>query len=114
MRVAIPTKNGEIDPQCGRAVEFTVYEIEVELVKKKEIIRLGRASAEEFLTEQGIDAVICGNIRSAARNILRARRIELIYGVFGEADAVMIRYLSGERLGDMEENAHWHTEKEGE
>lgn len=114
MRVAIPTKNGEIDPQCSRAAEFTVYEIEVELVKQKEIIRLGKTSLEDFLTEQGVNAVICGNIRSAARNILRTKRIELTYGVFGEADAVMIRYLSGERLGDMEENAHWHTEKEGE
>ena len=33
MRVAIPTKNNRIDPQYSRAAEFTIYEIEIELVK---------------------------------------------------------------------------------
>ncbi|MBS5032258.1 MAG: dinitrogenase iron-molybdenum cofactor biosynthesis protein, partial [Firmicutes bacterium] len=42
----------------------------------------------DFLTEQDINAVICGNIRSSARNILRAKRIELTYGVLGEVDDV--------------------------
>ena len=89
MRVAIPTKNNRIDPQYSRAAEFTIYEIEIELV-------------------------ICGNIRSSARNILRAKRIELTYGVLGEVDDVMIRYLSGERLGDIDENAYWKAGREGE
>ena len=99
MRVAIPTKNNRIDPQYSRAAEFTIYEIEIELVKKKEIVPLGKTAIADFLTEQDINAVICGNIRSSARNILRAKRIELTYGVLGEVDDVMIRYLSGERLG---------------
>ena len=38
---------------------------------------------------------------------MRTRRIELTYGVIGNADDVMIRYLSGERLGDLEENTLW-------
>ena len=105
MRVAIPTKNNRIDPQYSRAAEFTIYEIEIELVKKKEVVPLGKTAIADFLTEQDINAVICGNIRSSARNILRAKRIELTYGVLGEVDDVMIRYLSGERLGDIDENA---------
>ena len=113
MKVAIPTKNGRIAQQYSRATEFTVYEVEIELVQKKEIIPLGKTSVADFLTEQGINAVICGNIRSTARNILRMKRIELTYGVMGEADDVMIRYLSGERLGDIEENAYWRAGREG-
>lgn len=113
MKVAIPTKNGRIDQQYSRATEFTVYEVEIELVQKKEIIPLGKTSVADFLTEQGINAVICGNIRSTARNILRMKRIELTYGVIGEVDDVMIRYLSGERLGDIEENAYWRAGREG-
>ena len=114
MRVAIPTKNNRIDPQYSRAAEFTIYEIEIELVKKKEIVPLGKTAIADFLTEQGINAVICGNICSSARNILRAKRIELTYGVLGEVDDVMIRYLSGERLGDIDENAYWKAGREGE
>ncbi len=52
MRVAIPTKNGRIDPQYSRAAEFTIYEIEIELVKKKEIVPLGKTPIADFLTEQ--------------------------------------------------------------
>ena len=107
MRVAIPTKNGRIDQEYSYAEEFTVYEVEIELVKKKEIIPLGKTTIADFLTEQGINAVICGKIRSSARNTLRTKRIELTYGVFGEVDDVMIRYLSGERLGDIDENTYW-------
>ena len=79
MRVAIPTKNNRIDPQYSRAAEFTIYEIEIELVKKKEIVPLGKTAIADFLTEQGINAVICGNIRSSARNILRAKRIVVMW-----------------------------------
>ena len=67
MRVAIPTKNNRIDPQYSRAAEFTIYEIEIELVKKKEVVPLGKTAIADFLTEQDINAVICGNIRSSAR-----------------------------------------------
>lgn len=112
MRVAIPTKDGRIAQEYTRAREFTVYEVEIELVKKKEIIPLGKTKIADFLTEQEINVVICGNIHSSARNILRTKRIELTYGVAGETDDVMIRYLSGERLGDIEENAHWRMERE--
>lgn len=114
MRVAIPTKNGRIDQEYSYAEEFTVYEVEIELVKKKEIIPLGKTTIADFLTEQDINAVICGKIRSSARNTLRTKRIELTYGVFGEVDDVMIRYLSGERLGDIDENAQWKASIGGE
>lgn len=112
MRVAIPTKDGKIALEYTRAREFTVYEVEIELVKKKEIIPLGKTTIADFLTEQEINVVICGSIHSSARNVLRTKRIELTYGVIGETDDIMIRYLSGERLGDIEENAHWRMERE--
>ena len=54
MRVAIPTKNNRIDPQYSRAAEFTIYEIEIELVKKKEVVPLGKTAIADFLTEQDI------------------------------------------------------------
>ena len=110
-----PRKNNRIDPQYSRAAEFTIYEIEIELVKKKEVVPLGKTAIADFLTEQDINAVICGNIRSSARNILRAKRIELTYGVLGEVDDVMIRLSSAaERWWDIDENAYWKAGREGE
>ena len=105
MRVAIPTKNGSIYRQYELAKEFTLYDVEIELVKKKKIIPRGTSSMAAFLKEQEIDAIICGNISSDSRILLRTKRIELTYNVSGKADAVMIRYLSGEVMGNLEENA---------
>lgn len=105
MRVAIPIKDGEIFLRYSETKEFTVYEVEIELVKAKEVVPLRDKTIAEFLTEQDINVVLCANIRSAGRTLLRTKRIELIYGVTGNADEAMIRYLSGEQLGTVEENA---------
>ena len=107
MKVAIPTEDGRIVPRFGGARELTVYDVEIELVKMRQVVTVPRGGISDFLKKEGINAVICGQIGSAGRNLMRTRRIELTYGVFGNADDVMIRYLSGERLGDLEENTLW-------
>ena len=67
----------------------------------------------DFLETQHINAVICADIRSAGKVLLRTKRIELIYGVTGITDDVMVRYLSGEALGTVEENAWLRLELDG-
>ena len=61
MRVAIPTKDGKIAPEYTRAREFTVYEVEIELVKKKEIIPLGKTTIAAFIPRRGTS---CGRSES--------------------------------------------------
>ena len=112
MRVAIPTRNGQIEAVFSRAEEFTIYDVEIELVKCKGTAFIREKDLGSFLLEEAINVMICGKIRSGARNILRMKRIELLYGVSGNADDIMIRYLSGERLGNVDENAFW-SEEEG-
>ncbi|WMI81385.1 NifB/NifX family molybdenum-iron cluster-binding protein [Anaerotignum sp. MB30-C6] len=113
MRVAIPTRDGRIEPVFSRAEEYTIYDVEIELVKSKVVVPIGKKELGNFLMDEAINIVICGRIRSGSRNVLRLKRVELIYGVSGEADDIMIRYLSGERLGDIDENAFWSKDVEG-
>lgn len=113
MRVAIPTRDGIIESVFSRAEEFTIYDVEIELVKSKETVFIGRRDLGQFLMEEAINVMICGRIRSGARNIMRLKRVELLYGVGGEADDIMVRYLSGERLGNVDENAFWGNGGEG-
>lgn len=112
MKVALPNYNDEIATDFIKATKFVVFDIEIELVKKRKIIPLKPYTIEEFLEEKNINAIICNKIDSKNRTLLRLKRIELIYGVSGIIDEVMIRYLSGERLGYIDENAYWSTEKE--
>ncbi|MDD3394694.1 MAG: NifB/NifX family molybdenum-iron cluster-binding protein [Anaerotignum sp.] len=113
MRVAIPTRDGQIEAVFSRAEEFTIYDVEIELVKSKGIAPLRGKELGKFFVDEAINVVICGRIRSGSRNILRLKHIELTYGVSGEADDIMIRYLSGERLGNIDENAFWSKAEEG-
>lgn len=88
MRVAIPTQNGQIFLQYGQAKEFTVYDVEIELVKEKTILPLGERSIADFLTHEGINAVICANIRSAAeqkRTPEEVRRLEVLKDTRGSS-----------------------------
>lgn len=113
MRVAIPTRDGRIESVFSRAEEFTIYDVEIELVKSKVTAPLGGRELGSFLVEEAINVVICGRIRSGTRNVMRVKRVELLYGVTGDADDIMIRYLSGERLGNVDENAFWSNDGEG-
>jgi len=107
VRVAIPTRDGQIEAVFSRAEEFTIYDVEIELVKSKARVINRAQDLGSFLMDEAINVMICGRIRSGARNILRVKRIELLYGVSGDADDIMIRYLSGEKLGNVDENAFW-------
>lgn len=73
MRVAIPTKNNRIDPQYSRAAEFTIYEIEIELVKKKEVVPLGKTAIADFLTSRISTPLSVATSVPPASNILQGK-----------------------------------------
>ena len=114
MRVAIPTEDGMIYQHFGHTPEFTVYEVESELIKNKEFISTegsGHEALADFLTVHSVNVVISGNIGSGAKSALREKRIELIPGVTGTADDAIVKYLSGEKMGNPDtECAHSHEE----
>lgn len=112
MKVALPNFNDEIATNFIKAKEFIIFDIEIEIVQNRDIIPLKNLSIEEFLIVNNINAIICNKIDSENRTLLRIEKIELIYGVEGQINDIMIRYLSGERLGNIDENAYWSAEKE--
>ncbi len=100
MKVAIPTEQGQICPNFGSSVEFTIYDVEIELVQSKEMVAVAaEKDLPAFLFSNSVNVVICKNISGNEKSALRGKRMELIWGVSGTADEVMVRYLSGERLG---------------
>lgn len=110
MKVAIPTESGKIYPHFGDSKEFTVYDVEHEKVQSIEKLTAQGCGDKmiEFLMAHSINVVVCGKIESEQKSALRQRRIELVRGVCGEANQVLVRYLSGEVLGNLE--ADWAYE----
>ena len=107
MKIAIPTESGKIYPHFDQSKEFTVYDIEHELVQSVETVEASEHGETmiDFLIAHSINVVVCGKIASRAKSALREKRIELVRGVCGEADQILVRYLSGEALGSLE--ADW-------
>lgn len=103
MKIAVTTENGLVFQHFGHSKEFTIYEIENELVKSKESISTdgsGHGALADFLNIHSVDIVICGGIGAGAKSALREKRIEIVPGVEGKADDMVVRYLSGEKIGN--------------
>lgn len=100
MKIAMPTKQEHICKNFSGSEEFTIYDVEIELVQSKEILPIPpEKSLSDFLFSQDVNVIICKNISGDEKSALRAKRMEFIWGVEGTADEVLIRFLSGERLG---------------
>lgn len=98
MKIAITYENGEVFQHFGHTEQIKVYEIENGNIKSENILDTSASGHEklvEFLTNNNIQALICGGIGEGAKNALISANIQLFGGVSGKADEVIKEYLSG-------------------
>lgn len=103
MKIAVTTENGMVFQHFGHSKEFTIYEVENEKVKSKENLDTGASghgALADVLKLNSVDILICGGIGAGAKNALREKRIEIVPGVEGKADEMVVKYLSGEKIGN--------------
>lgn len=113
MKVAIASEGTDVFQHFGHCKSFTIFDIEDERIINKAILDTSKSGHEALvnvLYENGVDVLICGGIGGGAKSALREKRIEIIPGVTGEVDSVLIKYLSGQELGnsDFECSEHHH------
>ena len=92
MKVAISTTSGGLDDKVsevfGRAVSFTIVDVEngevknVEVVRNDFAVRGGGAgvAVSQFLVDKGVDAVITGNIGPNALAVLSSAGVKVYNG----------------------------------
>ena len=117
MILAVTSKDGEVFQHFGHSEELTLFEVENGTVietKKVATNGQGHGALADFLNVLSANVLICGGIGGGAKNALREKRIEIIPGVTGKVDEVIVKYLSGEQIGnpDVECNHH-HEHGEG-
>lgn len=103
MKIAVPTEGEEVFQHFGNTKLFTVFEIEGDRIIKKSMLAAredGHEALAALLDSNKIDTLICGGIGGGAKNTLRILGIEIMPGVTGKIKEVIVRYLSGERIGD--------------
>ncbi len=101
MKVAIAYENGEIYGHFGHCPQFAIYEYG-EYVSDcvKTLVdtsdRQGHKAMADLMKEQGVDAVLCGNMGGEAKALLLSYGIVPIAGYSGHADTAADLLVTGQ------------------
>ena len=100
MKVAVAYENGEIYGHFGHCPQFAIYEYgEYVTDCVKTLVdtsdRQGHEAMADLMKEQGVDAVLCGNMGGEAKALLLSYGIVPIAGYSGHADTAADLLVTG-------------------
>ena len=98
MRVAVTYENGQIFQHFGHTEQFKLYDVENGEIKQTQVVDTngqGHGALASFLTNAGVEVLICGGIGGGAQAALAAAGIQLFGGVSGDADEAVRCFVSG-------------------
>ena len=98
MKIAVTYEEGSVFQHFGHTEQFKLYEVEDGKVCVSEVVDTngsGHGALSGFLTEHGVDVLICGGIGGGAQAALAEAGIKLYGGVTGSADEAVASYLAG-------------------
>ena len=102
MKIAVTYKDGEIYEHFGHCETFAIYDYaqaDVNQVTKVLVDctdRHGHQAMSDLMREQGVDAVICGNMGAEARALLLSYGIIPVAGYCGDADTAADMLITGQ------------------
>jgi len=101
MKVAVAYDNGEIYGHFGHCDMFAiyeygeyVYECTKTLIETKD--RQGHQAMADLMREQGVDAVVCGNMGGEGKALLLSYGIVPVVGYSGDADTAADLLVTGQ------------------
>ena len=111
MKIAVTYENGQIFQHFGHSAQFQLYEAQDGKIVSSEVVDTegsGHGALAGFLSELGVDVLICGGIGAGAQAALAAENIELYGGVTGKADAAAEAFAAGNLEYDPEAKCEHH------
>ena len=99
MRIGVTYENGEIFQHFGHTEQFKLYDVENGEIKQTQVVDTngqGHGALSSFLTDAGVEVLICGGIGGGAQAALATAGIQLLGGVSGNADEAVKKYISGQ------------------
>jgi predicted Fe-Mo cluster-binding NifX family protein len=118
MKIAIPTKNNQVDDHFGHCEYFTVFAIENNKIIEKENVPslqgCGCKSNIIFdLKEKGVELMLAGNMGQGAFDKLVSANINVIRGCRGSIDSTIESYLKGGIKDSLIMCGHTHGHEDG-
>ncbi len=98
MRIAVAYDNGEIFQYFGHTEHFMFYDTEDNKIISSKLADTngsGHGALANFLQDNKVDALICGDIGGGAQSALASVGIMLYGGVSGSADDAVKALISG-------------------
>lgn len=116
MKIAVTYENGEIFQHFGHTEQFKVYEAENGVITKSEVINSGgngHGALAGFLSELGVEVLICGGIGGGAQMALKDAGVKLYGGVSGKADEAVEALIRGTLGYNPDVQCDHHSHEDG-
>lgn len=114
MKIALPTRQNQIDSHFGHCEYFTVFTVDE---AGKEIIAEETLASPEgcgcksniasVLSQMGVTVMLAGNMGDGAVKVLNSEGIRVLRGCSGDVREVALKWLGGS-LMDSGESCHVH------
>lgn len=100
MKIAVPTRNNQIDDHFGHCDHYTIFTIEnKEIVKTEELASPQGCGCKSGIAAElqklGVEVMLAGNMGEGAKNKLDAHGIKVVRGCSGPIHFVVAGYLAG-------------------
>lgn len=99
MRIGVTYDNGMIFQHFGHTEQFKLYDVENGEIKHTQVVDTngqGHGALSSFLTQAGVEVLICGGIGGGAQTALAEAGIQLFGGANGNADEAVLAYINGQ------------------
>lgn len=112
MKIALPSRDNQIDSHFGHCEYFTVLTTEGSKILHQEIVPSPagcgcKSNIASVLAELGVTVMLAGNMGDGAVNVLSNFGIEVIRGCAGSVNDVALAWLTG-TLADSGNSCHDH------
>ncbi|MBI9066948.1 MAG: NifB/NifX family molybdenum-iron cluster-binding protein [Salinivirgaceae bacterium] len=100
MKIAIPTRNNQVDDHFGHCEYFTVVTVTENKVIDTEVVpsQQGcgcKSNIVEVLKEKGVSIMLAGNMGQGALNKISNANISVVRGCSGNIEQLITNYLEG-------------------
>ena len=98
MKIAVASDNGMVAEHFGHCEEFAIFDIEDNKIVKGEVVaNPGHKPGflPNFLHDMGVNIIISGGMGGGAIEIFNEKKIEVIVGACGNAQAAVESYING-------------------
>jgi predicted Fe-Mo cluster-binding NifX family protein len=114
MKIALPSRENQIDNHFGHCEYFTVFTVNTatkEIVDSQNVsspVGCGcKSNIASTLSEMGVKLMLAGNMGEGAVRVLSNSGIDVVRGCSGEVKTVALSWLNG-TLADSGDSCHEH------